>query len=232
LAQLSKYSNDLPITWFTGQFLDVLLILKDRFFLTGGEGGALGSIIVLFSSWLRRLSTMDEKDTRLSAVMDTLLNSILLSATNNFLPIQKDAWIGWVSLIGKNQDIKLLKGMTQVVELYTDNDEQIQYMGEAIDAGVAHALAQTNCLNDFEVETCQKLLDAHIQFSAKRPGEGPQAIMTAMEHVVDVRSQEKPTSRAEADLSTLVNMANDVVEGQAEDLNVNFVRLAVLAGVV
>lgn len=167
--------------------------------------------------------------------MDTLLNTILLksNASPTFYPIQKDAWVGWVSLIGKNQDIKLLEGMQKVIELcITSSLDHIQFMAESIDAGVAHALAQTNALNDFEVESCQNLLDAHIQFSAKRGLEGPRAIMTAMEHAVDVRSQEKPTSRAEADLSTLVNMTNDVVEGRTEHLTVNFVRLAVLAGVV
>lgn len=229
MNQLSKYSNDLPVTWFTSQFLDTLLILKDRF-LSQNQLQSLESIIVLFSSWLRRLSSID--NTHLTLVIDTL-SSILLTTENTYLSIQKDAWIGWVALIGKNQDLKLLEGMTNVIQLYTttNNTERIQSMAESIDAGVAHALAQTNALNDFEVDSCQKLLDAHIQFSAKRL-EGPRAIMTTIEHIVDVRSQENPQSRAEADLATLVHMANDVVAGQAENLATNFVRLAVLAGVV
>lgn len=230
MNQLSKYSNDLPVTWFTQQFIDILLGLKDRFSKNTTENSGLGSIIVLFSSWLRRLSSMD--DSRIELVLSQLLD-LLLNTNNAYLNVQKDAWIGWVSLIGKSQDIKLLDGMAKVIQLYTttNNTERINKMSEALDAGVAHALAQTNALNDFEVESCQKLLDVHIQFCSKR-AEGPRAIMTTIEHVVDVRSQETPQSRAEADLATLVNMTNDVVEGQAENLLINFVRLAVLAGVV
>jgi hypothetical protein len=206
-----------------------MIALKSKFMLEGQLEG-LASIIALFSSWLRRLDSMD--DSRLKLVMDTLLE-LLLSTENRYLTLQKDAWIGWVSLIGKSQDIALLDGMTKVLELYTLNhdDQRTNGMSEALDAGVAHALAQTNALNDFEVESCQKLLHAHIQFSAKRQ-DGPRAIMTAIEHVVDVRSQEKPQSRAEADLSTLVHMANDVVKDQPETLAMNFTCLAVLAGVV
>lgn len=230
MNQLSKYSNDLPVTWFTQQFIDTLLGLKDRFSKNTTENSGLGSIIVLFSSWLRRLSSMD--DSRIELVLNQLLD-LLLNTNNAYLNVQKDAWIGWVSLTGKSQDIKLLDGMAKVIQLYTttNDTERINKMSEALDAGVAHALAQTNALNDFEVESCQKLLDVHIQFCSKRV-EGPRAIMTTIEHVVDVRSQETPQSRAEADLATLVNMANDVVEGQAENLAINFVRLAVLAGVV
>jgi hypothetical protein len=230
LSQLSKYSNDLPITWFTQQFIDILLGLKDRFLKNTGENNGLRSIIILFSSWLRRLSSME--DSRLELVLRTLLELLLLT-DNKYLDVQKDAWIGWVSLIGKTQDIKLLDGMTRVIQLctVTNNTERINKMSEALDGGVAHALAQTNALNDFEVESCQKLLDAHIQFCSKRV-EGPRAIMTTIEHIVDVRSQETPQSRAEADLATLVNMANDVVEGKVDNLAINFVRLAVLAGVV
>lgn len=229
MDQLSKYSNDLPTTWFTTPFIDALLRLKDEY-INKPEIRVLGSITVLFSSWLRRLSSLD--DARLDAVMNTVLD-LLLRTDNKYLNVQKDAWIGWVSLIGKTQDIKLLDGMTKVIQLYTvtNNMERVNFMSEAIDAGMAHALAQTNAMNDFEVESCQKLLDAHIQYCAKRV-DGPRAIMTSIEHVVDVRSQETPQTRAEADLSTLVNMANDVVAGQAENLSVNFVRLAVLAGVV
>ncbi|KAG1115966.1 hypothetical protein G6F42_013814 [Rhizopus arrhizus] len=230
LKQLAQYSNDLPTSWFTPQFLDTLIALKSRFMLDGQQLEALGSIITLFSTWLRRLNSMD--DPRLKLVMDTLLQ-LLLSTDNRYLAIQKDAWIGWVSLMGKSQDIALLEGMTKVLELHTlHHDEQrVQALSEALDAGVAHALAQTNALNDFEVESCQKLLHAHIQYCAKR-ADGPRAIMTAIEHVVDVRSQEKPQSRAEADLATLVNMANDVVKDQPEALAMNFTCLAVLAGVV
>ncbi|KAF1797372.1 hypothetical protein V8B55DRAFT_1516668 [Mucor lusitanicus] len=229
LKQLAQYSNDLPTSWFTPQFLDTLIALKSRL-MTEGQLEGLASIIALFSSWLRRLSAMD--DARLKLVMDTLLE-LLLSTDNRYLSIQKDAWIGWVSLMGKSQDITLLEGMTKVLVLYTLNhDEQRTHaLSEALDAGVAHALAQTNALNDFEVESCQKLLDAHIQYCAKR-ADGPRAIMTAIEHVVDVRSQEKPQSRAEADLATLVTMANDVVKDQPETLAMNFTCLAVLAGVV
>ena len=226
MKQLAQYSNDLPISWFTTQFIDTLLQLKIDY----DELSVLEPIVTLCSSWLRRLSSMN--DPRLALVMDTLLN-LLLENDNRILTAQKNAWIGWVSLIGKTQDVKLLEGMTRVIQLYTqiNNEERIQFMSEAMDGGFAHALAQTNAMNDFEVESCQQLLDAQIHYVAKRP-DGPRAIMTAIEHVVDIRSQETPQTRAEADLNTLVTMANDVVEGQAENLSINFVRLAVLAGVV
>ncbi|KAI8646413.1 hypothetical protein BD408DRAFT_410188 [Parasitella parasitica] len=229
LKQLAQYSNDLPSSWFTPQFIDALIALKSRY-LSEGQLEGLAFIIALFSSWLRRLSSMD--DPRLKPVMDTMLE-LLLSTDNRYLSLQKDAWIGWVSLMGKSQDIALLEGMTKVLQLYTlDHDEQrTRAMSEALDAGVAHALAQTNALNDFEVESCLQLLHAHIHFSAKR-ADGPRAIMTAIEHVVDVRSQEKPQSRAEADLATLVHMANDAVKDQSETLAMDFTCLAVLAGVV
>lgn len=218
MNHLAKYSNDLPLTWFTTQFIDTLLSLKDQY------AHALGPIITLFSTWLRRLNATD--DTRLTPVMDTLFTTLLNPHTT--YPIQKDAWIGWVALIGKGKDVKVLEGMRTVIASFTAADPHIQNMGESIDAGVAHALAQTTALNDFEVDDCQKLLIAYIQFCAKRV-EGPRAIMTAMEHVVDVRSQEKPQTRAEADLSTLVHMALDLVVAGPHD---QFVRLAVLAGIV
>lgn len=230
LNHLSKYNSDLPLSWFTPQFLDTLIALKSNFVdATHLEG--LGSIIILLASWLRRRSA-DIDTSRLKLVLDILLN-ILLITDNQYLHIQKDAWIGWVSFIGGQHDIQLLQGMTKILALYTQTHDQQRFeaLAETLDAGVAHALAQTNCLNDFEVDSCQDLLHAHIQFSSLRL-EGPRAIMTAMEHVVDVRSQEKPQSRAEADLTTLVKMSNDVVQEKHENLFKNFTCLAVLAGVV
>lgn len=218
------------MSWFTPQFLDTLIALEAKFLDTTHLEG-LGSVTVLLASWLRRRS-VDTDASRLKIVMDILLNLLLLTDIR-YASIQKDAWIGWVSLVGGQYDLQLLQGMTKVLTLYTKiyDQQRLQALTEALDAGVAHSLAQTNCLNDFEVESCQDLLHAHIQFSAQR-SEGPRAIMTAMEHVVDVRSQEKPQTRAEADLATLVNMASDVVQEKPENLSKNFTCLAVLAGVV
>lgn len=186
--------------------------------------------MILFSSWLRRIQQIPDYDkNRLNLVLDAV-KQVLFLLDNRYLSIQKDAWIGWVSLVGQQHDKEILQGMTKLFELYTD-PERIKVLAEALDAGLAHALAQTNCLNDFEVEYCQALLHSYIQFAARRE-DGPRAIMTAMEHVVDIRSQETPQTRAEADLNTLVNMAHDVVQDQKESLAVYFTCLAVLAGVV
>ncbi|KAI9487541.1 MAG: hypothetical protein EXX96DRAFT_553687 [Benjaminiella poitrasii] len=225
LSHLSKYSNDLPTSWFTPQFLDSLLALEKRL-LAESQINGHGSIISLFSSWTRRLSSTN--DNRLPSIMESLLKTLLFT-DNRYLSVQKDAWIGWVSLVGKDQDVRLLEGMTKVIKLYTSiyDTERSQAMSEALDAGLAHALAQTNTLNDFEVETCEKLLGAYISFAAKRL-DGPRAVMIAIEHVVDVRAQEKPQSRAEADLTTLVRMANDI----ADKPGLDFTSLAMLAGVI
>ncbi|KAI8083230.1 uncharacterized protein B0P05DRAFT_570584 [Gilbertella persicaria] len=225
LSQLSKYSNDLPVSWFTLQFLDTAIALKDRYFSQHLHLKGLGSIIILFSSWLRRYPTMSDRHFQM--VMDTLL-SLLLMTDNQYLPVQKDAWIGWVSLVGKTEDPKLLQGMSQVIERYAhiNDHERNTTMAEALDAGVAHALARTNCLNDFEIESCQRLLNAYFQFASAH--HGYYAVMTAIEHVVDIRSKEKPESRAEADLTTLIGMIKQTITKSQEKL----ACLAVSAGAV
>lgn len=232
MNQLAKYSNDLPTSWFTSPFLDALIALKTTY-LQKQQLEALGSIISLFSSWLRRIQQQPAYDKDRLNLVTSSIQEILFMLDNRYLPIQKEAWIGWVSLIGQQHDKEILQAMTKLFELYTTHQdaERVSALSEALDAGLAHALAQTNCLNDFEVEYCQALLHAYIQFAAKRP-DGPRAIMTAMEHVVDIRSQETPQTRAEADLNTLVDMAHDVVQDQENSLPVYFTCLAVLAGAV
>ncbi|KAI7900459.1 uncharacterized protein BX663DRAFT_517699 [Cokeromyces recurvatus] len=229
LKHLSKYSNDLPTSWFTPQFLDALLSLEKRF-LNEPHFETLSSIFSLFSSWMRRLSST--KDVRLPMIMDSVLK-ILLVTDNRYLSIQKDAFIGWVSLIGKDLDTQLLEGMTKVFELYTTfyNEERTNTMLETLNASLAHTLAQTNTLNDFEVEACQKLLNAYIKFAAKK-WDGPRTMMTAIEHAVDVRAQEKPQTRAEVDLTTLVNMVIDTLNEKYETHLMSFTSFAALAGVV
>lgn len=222
LDQLSNYSNDLPVPWFTHSFIDTLLTLKDEFIAQNNLTG-LRSILTLFSTWLRRCPTTD--DTHLTSVLDTLFK-VLTSSDPTYLNLQKESWIGWVGLIGKQHDIQLLDGMTKII--HAIDTTRIQTLADSVDAGVAHALAQTTALNDFELETCQNLLEAHIQFCYRR-SEGPRAMMTTIEHIVDIRSQETPQSRAEAHLSTLVQIAKDIITDQS---NAPFVRLAVVAGIV
>lgn len=204
--------------------MDTLLSLKDEF-ITHNNITGLRSILTLFSSWLRRCPTTDNN--HLTSVLDTLFK-VLTSSDPTYLTLQKECWIGWVGLIGKEQDIKLLDGMTSII-LAMEDPARIHSLADTVDAGVAHALAQTTALNDFEVETCQHLLEAHIQFCHRRRLDGPRAMMTTMEHVVDIRSQETPQSCAEAHLTTLVQMAKDLVSNQSD---AHFVRLAVVAGIV
>lgn len=157
---LSKYSNDLPISWFTHDFLDGLFILQKKYAKNGTS-----PIVVLLSGWLRRNSEADE--IREDLALDILRSALL--EYNDDLALQKEAWIGWVAMIGKGKrDKKLLEGMTSVLEIYSQDAIKADYMAEPIDAGVAHALAHTNTMNDFEIDHCQKLLRVHTNLVSKK----------------------------------------------------------------
>ncbi|KAG1464894.1 hypothetical protein G6F46_005726 [Rhizopus delemar] len=214
LNLLSKYSNDLPISWFTHDFLDGLFILQKKYAKNGTS-----PIVVLLSGWLRRNSEADE--IREDLALDILHRALL--EYNDDLALQKEAWIGWVAMIGKgNRDMKLLEGMTSVIEICSQDAIKADYMAESIDAGVAHALAHTNTMNDFEIDHCQKLLRVHTNLVSKKGFHGLCSLMTAAEHVVDVRSREEPQTRVEADLSTFVQLMFDIKD--------DYARLAFLAG--
>lgn len=175
--------------------------------------------MVLLSGWLRRNSEADE--IREDLALDILHRALL--EYNDDLALQKEAWIGWVAMIGKgNRDMKLLEGMTSVIEIYSQDAIKADYMAESIDAGVAHALAHTNTMNDFEIDHCQKLLRVHTNLVSKKGFHGLCSLMTTAEHVVDVRSREEPQTRVEADLSTFVQLMFDIKD--------DYARLAFLAG--
>ncbi|KAG0745993.1 hypothetical protein G6F57_008853 [Rhizopus arrhizus] len=214
LNLLSKYSNDLPISWFTHDFLDGLFILQKKYAKNGTS-----PIVVLLSGWLRRNSEADE--IREDLALDILRSALL--EYNDDLALQKEAWIGWVAMIGKGKrDMKLLEGMTSVLEIYSQDAIKADYMAEPIDAGVAHALAHTNTMNDFEIDHCQKLLRVHTTLVSKKGFHGLCSLMTIAEHVVDVRSREEPQTRVEAVLSTFVQLTSDIKD--------DYARLAFLAG--
>lgn len=208
LSLLSKHSHDLPLSWFTNEFLDQLFVLKTKLENTSG----LLSIVTLLSAWLR---LSKDNDHRQKLALD-ILESILRK--DDTTRLQKEAWIGWVALIGKgNHDARVLEGMISVVERYS------QKQSLELDAGLAHVLAMTNTLNEFEIEPCQRLLNVYAKHVSARGFDGARALMDALEHATDVRSQEKPQTRAEADLTTLVQLVIDL-EDKA--------RLSALAGIV
>ncbi|CAO3658000.1 unnamed protein product [Rhizopus stolonifer] len=214
LNLLAKYSNDLPISWFSHDFLDQLFSLKDRF---------MGPIVALLSTWLRRGSEVDV--TRHELALDILYKVLLEYNGDDCLSVQKEAWLGWVSAVGKGtKDAKLLKGMVSIIELYNQDSTRASYMSESIDAGLAHALAQTNTMNDFELEHCQKLLDLYISHALKKGFHGLCSLMSAVEHIVDIRSRGEPQTRAEADLHTFVELTFDIKD--------EYAQLAILAGIL
>jgi hypothetical protein len=192
------------------------------------------NVVTLLGGWSRRLAGAPDvlytMRNRLVLVLQ-LFQKILVSGD---MKLQKEAWIGYVAVIGHSPtaypDTSILEEMTKMIGMYTKDKERVAYLGENLDAGLAHALANTNALNEFEMASCQSLLEAYIQFAAARE-EGPRALMHALEHAVDVRSQGKPEAKAEAEVIMLVKMVGEVVEEDAS-IQVQFSRLAMLAGVV
>ncbi|KAI8885472.1 hypothetical protein K501DRAFT_245947 [Backusella circina FSU 941] len=226
VQQLATYSNDLPFSWFTTPFIDALLALPTD----------SAEVVTLLAGWSRRLAGAPDvlytmRD-RLTLVLQRFQDILL--AKDGDMKAQKEAWIGYVAVVGHSPptypDTKILEVMTKMIMGMDGKDSR---MGESMDAGLAHVLAHTNTLNEFEMTSCQSLLEAYIQFAAARGEEGARALMHAMEHAVDVRSQGKPEAKAEAEVVLLVKMVNDVI--QVEDkgaIQVQFSRLAILAGVV
>ncbi|KAI8982120.1 hypothetical protein BDF20DRAFT_865035 [Mycotypha africana] len=252
LQQLAKYSNDLPTSWFTPQLLDTLAQLKSRFITAADlQLKILESIIALYSSWLRRLTSVQKEHQQQLSLVISVLSDVFKMEDEAYRPLQKDAWVGWVSLIGKSTvlDITLLEGMTKVLENFTANGHNIVKntpFSDTLSAGVAHALAQTSTLNEFEVNHCERLLQAFLHFVSTSTSpksqsksdilgiQGPMTVVNTFEHVVDVRSKEEPRTRAEANLSTLVHLVIDLNEkGKEDDLSPNRIaKVAALAGTV
>jgi hypothetical protein len=150
------------------------------------------------------------------------------------LALRKDAWLGLVSFVGcapKGFDEQsLLAAMTGVIQLYAQQQEDTQ-MVESLEAGVAHALARSTALNVFEMEHCQSLLEALVKLEACRFPQGVWSMSLLMEHVVDIRSQLKPATRAQADLETLYSLTENILVTDSTP-PASFVKVAIIAGIV
>lgn len=208
--------------------LNVLNTLNDR--------GPQPAIYTLWTVWVRRLAGAPEAvtaaDAQLSQVLTRLENALLDDKTS--LQIRKEAWIGLVSLAGRApsqfSDSRMIQGMARVLKHYAQQEDLVDTMGETLDAGVAHCMAQTSVLNVIEADQCEHLLNDYAQLVAKRSA-GPPAAMAVMQHVVDVRSQLKPQTRADADMEALVDVVTKE-RPENEPLASSLVWLAILAGVV
>ncbi|KAI9279631.1 hypothetical protein BY458DRAFT_487868 [Sporodiniella umbellata] len=212
LKLLTKYKNDLPISWFTPEFIDQLILLKDRYTY---------DTVLLLSAWLRHDPGADS--TRQESALAILYQA--MSGYQEDALVQQEAWTGWVASIGKGKgDVKILKGMGDIIELYSQDPRRQHQLAESMDAGVAHALAQTNTMNDFEQEECQRLLTLYSLHASKQGFVGLCSLMSAVEHITDVRSREEPQTRAEADLSTFVGLVLEI-----ED---EYGQLTCLAGIL
>ncbi|KAI8142498.1 hypothetical protein BJV82DRAFT_669645 [Fennellomyces sp. T-0311] len=226
VEQLAKYSDHLPLSWFTPQLIQALLSLKDR-----NE-----HVYNLWTVWVRRLSGAPEAlksaEPQLSRVLGAMQQALVEMETP--LNIRKEAWIGLISLTGaaaeQFSDTQIIQAMTRVLEQYTKHPELAQAMGETMDAGIAHCLAQTTLLNVFEADHCERLLAAYVKLIPHRPYGGAPAAMAAMQHVVDIRVKQKPQTKADADMETLVALVE--AEHEKEPLDVQLARLSILAGVV
>ncbi|KAF7732104.1 hypothetical protein EC973_006359 [Apophysomyces ossiformis] len=242
LSQLAQYSNHLPLSWFTAHLLDALFQLKEQFSEKGLHAGLL-SIYSLWAVWARRLSATSNglegvaEQQQLAKVLTSMEQVLTEENGQATVEIRKEAWIGLVALIGSQTnkapdfgDGRLIDIMTTVIK----NMEIALALGDTLDAGVAHCLAESTTLNAFEMEHLQSLLASHVQLAARRP-EGARAVMTVLEHAVDVRSRQKPQTRAEADLETLLRLAQAMIEfetGDNQDISLMLARLAVIGGVV
>ena len=208
--------------------MNVLNTLNDR--------GAQPAIYTLWTVWVRRLAGAPEAvtaaDAQVSQVLTKLENALLDQKTS--LQIRKEAWIGLVSLAGRApsqySDTRMIQGMGRILKQYSQQEDLVDSMGETLDAGVAHCMAQTSVLNVFEAEQCEHLLNDYAQFVAKRSAGAP-AAMAVMQHVVDVRSQLKPQTRADADMEALVDVVTKE-RPENEPLAPSLVWLGILAGVV
>ncbi|CAO3625664.1 unnamed protein product [Cunninghamella blakesleeana] len=270
--QLSTYSNQLPLSWFSSALINSLLNLEKQFEIERDYQNE-SYIFNLFSIWAMRLSNtkannkdnkdnkdidLNEKEQLLPSIL-TLFSKRLLSLDPkeiSTLSIRKNAWMGLVAMIGGHgpsqfDEEKILSSMTNIILFYSkqqnddnnnnnmtmNNKEQMDsFMIESLNAGVAHSLAESTRLNVFEMESCQHLLEALIQLDSKYQN-GPMTICTLLEHAVDVRSRLTPQTRAEADLSTLFSIVENILEklDKVDDtfsLSLYFTNLGIIAGVV
>ncbi|KAI9027343.1 hypothetical protein CLU79DRAFT_741460 [Phycomyces nitens] len=236
LSQLAKHSQHLPLPWFTPSFISVCFSLREQFFSQPvPEWKGLESIYSLWSIWVRRLSgapaAIPAVETDLVRVLESI-HSLLTLQKGAPSSLQKEAWIGLVGLVGRAplvyNDVRILNDMTDVIKHQDSNT----HMAESIEAGVAHALAETTALNAFEIESCERLVEAYIQLISRLPDHRLRPVINVFEHSIDKRSKEKPVTKAVADLGNLVALTKTAVEAREESLEVKMTRLAVLVGVV
>lgn len=144
--------------------------------------------------------------------------------------LQQSAWVALVALVGRApnefSDAQIASSMTSILKAGPPN-----HLIETIDAGVAHYLAESTLLNSLELDDCEVLLSAYIHLD--RPGVmGVQAIMTVVQHAVDIRSQQKSQSKVNADLELLMQLVDSLVKKETHDVRSQIPQVAVLAGFV
>lgn len=190
----------------------------------------------LLSVWTRRLtgSVVTERNESLVVTVLKLFSHTLMSLdplAPSTLALRKDCWLGLVSFVGCAPEAfdeqTLLAAMTGVIQLYAQQTEDT-HMAESLEAGVAHALATSTTLNVFELEHCQHLLEALVQLEARRFPQGVWSMALLIEHAVDIRSQLKPATRAQADLESLYALAENILTTP----DASFVKVAIVAGLV
>ncbi|CAO3617403.1 unnamed protein product [Cunninghamella echinulata] len=190
---------------------------------------------------------MIQKEQQLPVILSLFVEKLLsLDPTSNqTLTIRKNAWMGLVAMIGHTpphfDEEHLLARMTDVILFYAKQQQQSNHgkqidplMIESFNAGVAHSLAESTRLNVFEMESCQQLLEALIKLDSLCQN-GPMTVCTLLEHAVDVRSRLKPDTRAEADLTTLFSIVENILEkvdNSSASLPFYFTNIGTIAGVV
>ncbi|KAL0094080.1 hypothetical protein F4703DRAFT_1924801 [Phycomyces blakesleeanus] len=230
-------SQHLPLPWFTPSFISICFSLRDQFISQSSvpEWGGLESIYSLWSVWVRRLSgapsAIPAAESDLVRVLESM-HSLLTSQNKPPPTVQKEAWIGLVGLAGRApsvyNDVRILDDMSDVIEHQNADTD----MAESIEAGVAHALAETTALNAFEIGSCERLVEVYIQLVSRIPDHRLRPVINVFEHSVDKRSKETPVTKAVADLGNLIALTKTVVEPREEPLKVKMTRVAVLVGVV
>ncbi|KAI8060355.1 hypothetical protein BC940DRAFT_312158 [Gongronella butleri] len=231
---LATHSEHLPLTWFTEPLVRCLLTLVDRFLGTEQMDG-VGALVHLLSVWTRRLSgTTDrmDKEPLLPLVLTLFADQLIELPMNEAatVDLRKHAWMGLVALVGRApaqyDEEKLLATMTRIVRHYVGCTQFP--LVESLNAGVAHALAESTRLNVFEYASCKDLLDAALDMNGARPLDGPWAVATLIEHVVDIRSRMNPVTRAESHIDTLATLLTNVTNTETPTL----ISLAAVAGFV
>jgi hypothetical protein len=223
------------LTWFTDALLHSLLALE-RTFDDNVKGQA--HVMHLLSVWTRRLTgSVVTGNEALVVTVLKLFSHTLMSLdplAPSTLALRKDCWLGLVSFVGcapkAFDEQTLLATMTAVIQRYAQQTDDTP-MAEALEAGVAHALATSTTLNVFEMEHCQHLLEALVQLEARRFPQGVWSMALLIEHAVDIRSQLKPATRAQADLDSLYALAENILT-PPDATHASFVKVAIVAGLV